>query len=346
METLWFCLVSLMLTGYVVFDGFDLGAGVVHLVTGKNTTDKRSIIRSIGPVWDGNEVWLLSAAATLYFAFPAVYARGFSGFYLPMMMLLWLLIARAGAVELRGHLGDPLWVAFWDRVFGLSSLLLAFFFGVALGNILRGVPMDMDQKFFEPLWTNFRTTGQTGVLDWFTILVGLAAVATLTVHGGLWVALKTEGDVQRRARDLAGRAWMAVGALIALLSVAMYLVQPQLRVNLAARPWGAIFPLTALVGFVLVRRFVGRHDDLRAFLGSCTFIVGMMASAVFAIFPYLLPSNGDPALGLTAFDTATSAYGMKMGLLWWIPGMVLVTIYFRMVYTHFGGKVSMEDGEG
>jgi len=160
---------------------------------------------------------------------------------------------------------------------------------------------------------HFGITGQTGVLDWFTLLVGATAAVTLTLHGALWVAFKTEGDLQMRARSLAGRAWIGVGALIVVLSLAMHWAQPLLRENMAERPWGAVFPLTALTGFVLVRRFLRRGDDLRAFLASCTFIVGMMASAVFAIFPYLLPSNGDPALGLTA------------------------------VYTKFGGKVATDD---
>ena len=205
----------------------------------------------------------------------------------------------------------------------------------------RFSPVDVDRRTPQ---SHFGITGQTGVLDWFTLLVGATAAVTLTVHGALWVALKTEGDLQLRARRLAERAWIGVGVLMLVLTLAMHWAQPLLRENLAARPWGAVFPLTALTAFVLVRRCLRSGDDLRGFLASCTFIVGMMASAVFAIFPYLLPSNGDPARGLTAFETATSAYGMRIGLLWWIPGMALVAFYFWIVYTKFGGKVSMDDG--
>ena len=159
METLWFCLVALMLALYVVFDGFDLGAGIVHLFVGRTGDERRAVLRSIGPVWDGNEVWLLAAGGTLYFAFPALYATGFSGFYLPLMIVLWLLILRGCSIEFRNHIDNEAWRPFWDVVFAVSSSLLAIFFGAALGNVIRGVPYDESGRFFEPLWTDFRPVG-------------------------------------------------------------------------------------------------------------------------------------------------------------------------------------------
>src|SRR5271167_1152475 len=191
METLWFCLVALMLAVYVVLDGFDLGAGIVHLFVARSDRERRQVISSIGPVWDGNEVWLLAAGGTLYFAFPTLYASSFSGFYLPLMMVLWLLIVRGLALEFRGHIGGPIWPVLWDGCFTVSSLLLAVFYGAALGNVVRGVPLDASGYFFEPLWTNFRLGNETGILDWYTILVGVLALAALVMHGALWVRMKT-----------------------------------------------------------------------------------------------------------------------------------------------------------
>src|SRR5437588_8295991 len=156
MAILWFCLVAIMIAGYVVLDGYDIGAGIMHMWIARTDEDRRRILKTIGPVWDGNEVWLLAAGGTLYFAFPPLYAASFSGFYLPLMMVLWLLILRGIGIELRSHMHNPVWVGFFDVIFSVSSVLLCIFFGAALGNVVRGVPLRPDQYFFEPLWTNFR----------------------------------------------------------------------------------------------------------------------------------------------------------------------------------------------
>src|SRR5580658_8090300 len=207
MGTIWFCLVAIMIAMYVLLDGFDLGAGAIHLIVAKTDLERRQVLASIGPVWDGNEVWLLAAGGTLYFAFPALYASGFSGFYLPLMMVLWLLILRGTSIEFRNHIRSAVWQPLWDFLFCASSLLLAVFYGVALGNVVRGVPLDGSGYFFEPLWTNFRLGQATGILDWYTILVGLAAYFVLTQHGALWVAYKTAGALRARARRVARWTW-------------------------------------------------------------------------------------------------------------------------------------------
>src|SRR6202046_1738771 len=183
METIWFCLVAIMLAVYVLLDGFDLGAGAIHLLVAKTNEEKRQVIASIGPVWDGNEVWLLAAGGTLFFAFPVLYASSFSGFYLPLMMVLWLLMLRAIGIEFRAHVQEKVWKGFFDTIFGGSSILLAIFFGAALGNVVRGVPLDATGYFFEPLWTNFKLGPQVGILDWYTVLIGAMALVTLTAHG-------------------------------------------------------------------------------------------------------------------------------------------------------------------
>ena len=204
METTWFCLVSVMIGVYVVLDGFDLGAGIVHLFIARTDAERRAVFASIGPVWDGNEVWLLAAGGTLYFAFPALYASSFSGFYLPLTIVLWLLILRGISIEFRNHVESLVWQPLWDAVFASSSALLAIFFGAALGNVVRGVPLDSSGEFFLPLWTDFAAGSDAGILDWYTILIAVAALLTLAVHGALWVALKTAGDLESRVRGRSG----------------------------------------------------------------------------------------------------------------------------------------------
>src|SRR5271167_2358088 len=218
MATIWFMIVAVMVAMYVLLDGFDIGAGAVHLFIARNDTERRTVLRAIGPVWDGNEVWLLAAGGTLYFAFPLLYASSFSGFYLPLMIVLWLLMLRGIGLEFRSHLQDGLWTSFFDVIFSIASILLAIFFGAALGNVVRGVPLNADGYFFEPLWTNFRAGTNSGILDWYTVIMGVVALVTLVVHGSLYVATKTEGDLNVRARRVASVLW-PVQLLVTILSL-------------------------------------------------------------------------------------------------------------------------------
>jgi cytochrome d ubiquinol oxidase subunit II len=345
-ETIWFCLVAIMIAAYVVFDGFDLGAGAIHLLVARTAEERRLVLRSIGPVWDGNEVWLLAAGGTLYFAFPVLYASSFSGFYLPLMIVLWLLILRGIAIEFRNHIQNPVWVPLWDAVFFFASLLLAVFYGAALGNVVRGVPLDAEGYFFVPLWTDFRLGPQPGVLDWYTLLVGVFALLALALHGALWVALKTEGVVQERSRRLARRAWWAVAALTVLVTAVTFYIQPQVPANLAAAPWGYVFAALALAGLAGVWWYGTTRDDLRAFLASCAYLVGMLTSVVFGLYPYVLPASTDSAYALTVHNAKAPDYGLRIGLIWWTIGMVLVTGYFIYAYRNFRGKVSLEEEGG
>jgi cytochrome d ubiquinol oxidase subunit II len=343
METLWFGLVAIMLAAYVVLDGFDLGAGIIHHVVARNEIERRIVLGSIGPVWDGNEVWLLAAGGTLYFAFPALYASGFSGFYLPLMMILWLLILRGISIEFRNHIDSPVWKPFWDAGFTASSALLAIFLGVALGNVVRGVPLDASGRFFLPLWTDFGVNGELGILDWYTVAVGVLAFFTMTQHGARWVAMKTEDEVRGRTVRIAALAWLGVIALTVAVTVSTMQVQPRVRANLASHPWGYCFPAVALFGLLAIPGSRHGRRNVVPFLGSCAYIVGMLASAAFGVFPYVLPARPYSNLGLTIHNTATSDYGLKVGLAWWIPGMVLVLGYFVFAYRHFAGKVHLED---
>jgi len=341
METIWFCLVAIMLAMYVLLDGFDLGAGAIHLWVAKTDEERRQVLASIGPVWDGNEVWLLAGGGTLYFAFPALYASGFSGFYLPLMIVLWLLILRGSSIEFRNHIKSAVWDPFWDFLFCGSSLLLAVFFGAALGNVVRGVPLDASGYFFEPLWTDFRLGEETGILDWYTILVGVLALLALVMHGGLWVQMKTSGAVSARAGKLAGQAWWGVLVLSALVTAVTFRVQPQVAENFAAWPWGWIFPLLAVAGIAGVLFELRRHNERNAFLASGAYLAGMLTSVVFGLYPMVLPAR-NPVYSLTVTTAKAGAYGLKIGLVWWVLGMILAAGYFTFVYRSFAGKVAVD----
>ena len=334
METLWFCLVAAMITAYVVLDGFDLGVGIIYLLVARNDQERRTVLKSIGPFWDGNEVWLLAAGGTLYFAFPVLYASSFSGFYLPLMMVLWLLILRGLSLEMRSHVDVDLWKQFADAVFSLSGGLLAIFFGAALGNVIRGVPLNAEGYFFLPLWTNFAPGRDAGILDWYTVPIGLAAFAALMFHGALWVAYKTEGEVQARARALADRIrWFVI--LLTLLVLALSaIVQPRAVRGAWLLPLAAVS--IAIAGWA--------KGDRTRFLASSGFIVAMLVGAVLGVYPYVLPSNGDPQFSLTIYNASAAPYGLSIGLKWFIPGIILAAGYFFYVYRHFAGKVRSEDG--
>ena len=341
METIWFCLVALMIALYVLLDGFDLGAGAIHLLVAKSDEERRQVLASIGPVWDGNEVWLLAAGGTLYFAFPALYASAFSGFYLPLMIVLWLLILRGTSIEFRNHIKSAVWDPLWDFTFCASSLLLAVFYGAALGNVVRGVPLDGSGYFFEPLWTNFRLGEETGILDWYTILVGLLALAALVMHGGLWVQMKTSGSVCERAAKVAGRTWWAVVALTLFVTAVTFTVQPQVKENFTTWPWGIVFPLLAVAGAAGVKFELAKKDQGKAFLASCTYLAGILTSVVFGVYPMVLPAR-NPVYSLTVTSAKAGAYGLKIGLVWWIIGMILAAGYFTFLYRSFAGKVVVD----
>jgi len=339
MPTLWFCLVAVMLAAYVILDGFDIGAGIIHLLVAKNDVERRAVLASIGPVWDGNEVWLLAAGGTLYFAFPGLYAASFSGFYLALMIVLWLLILRGISIEFRSHIDSELWHAFWDVVFAGASVLLAIFYGTALGNVVRGVPIDADGYFFLALWTNLRPGLDAGIIDWYTALIGVTALVTLTVHGALWVALKTEGDLQARCQRIGRRSWFILLPLVILVSVASFRIQPMLLASFEERPWGLIFPAASAAGLVGVLVFLKRHREGPAFLSSCLVILGLLCSAAMGLYPNVLPSSVDPGRSLTVASVAASDYGLRIGLWWFIPAFALALTYSAFVYRHFNGKV-------
>jgi cytochrome d ubiquinol oxidase subunit II len=345
METLWFMIVAVMVAAYVVLDGFDLGAGAIYLSAGKTSDERRKILRAIGPVWDGNEVWLLAAAGTLYFAFPLLYASSFSGFYLPLMMVLWLLMLRGIGIELRAHMENPVWAGFFDLIFCVSSALLAIFFGAALGNVVRGVPLGADGYFFEPLWTNFRASGNTGILDWYTVLTGVIALVTLIAHGSLYIAVKTDGDLNQRTRSIAMWAWPLQLILTVIGLIATCYVQPTVLNNYKQHVVGYLIPVIVFGSLSVMIHAIRKEQDKLAFVSSALYLVGMLVGAAFALYPVVLPASTNPAYSLTIYNTAAGRHGLMVGLAWWIPGMILALGYFTLLFRMFRGKVRLE-GEG
>jgi cytochrome bd ubiquinol oxidase subunit II len=345
MGTMWFVLVAFMLTAYAVLDGFDLGAGAIHLLVARTDGERRMLLRSIGPVWDGNEVWLLAAGGTLYFAFPPLYASSFSGFYLPLMMVLWLLMLRAIGIELRSHIGHAMWQSFYDAVFSASSLLLTIFFGAAIGNVVRGVPLNSEGYFFEPLWTTFTVTAQAGILDWYTVMIGLLSLVTLATQGAHFVAMKTAGDVNRRADRLAAIGANLLAALTPLSLAATIWIRPQVLDNYRAHAWGLLIPALVAASLVAMPLFRRRGREGAAFLSSTAYITGMLAGAAFALYPTLLPASTDAALSLTVHNSKAGDYGLGVGLAWWAVGMALAVGYFVYLYRSFRGKVGLDESE-
>ena len=291
MGFIWFWLVAVMIVGYVVLDGFDLGVGVLHMFLVRNEAERRTTLASIGPVWDGNEVWLLAGGGTLYFAFPLLYASAFSGFYLPLMIVLWLLILRGISIELRNHVEVGVWRALLDGLFGLSSALLTIFFGAALANVLRGVPLQADGYFFLPLWTNWQPGLHPGILDWYTVIGGLVALVALTLHGALWLTIKTSGELEQRARRIVTPLWIALVTLTLVSLAATIVVRPASLNNYFNFPATFIVPVGVVASLATLWLFNRKAQPVKAFLSSCLYLFFMLAGACWGLVSYAAPRN-------------------------------------------------------
>jgi cytochrome d ubiquinol oxidase subunit II len=344
-ETVWFAMVAAMLAVYVVLDGFDFGVGILHRFVARTDEERRTVLAAIGPVWDGNEVWLVAAAGVLFMGFPKVYSAAFSGFYMALMIVLWLLILRGIAIESRSRQENPLWREFWDTTFSLSSALLAVVLGAALGNMIRGVPLDSTGFFAIPLFTDFQPGVQPGIFDWYTTLVGVFTLCVLAGHGALYLVWKTTGPVQVRSAAWARKIWLAVLPLWVLVTPATASIQPGIYTNLLARPWSLGFVLLMLGGLCGVFRCLSRGRELTAFLSSSSFLVGLMAATMTGSYPVWLRSTLDPAHDLTAANTAAQSYALQVGLVWWSIGIALAGGYFVYLFHSVRGKVG-SDAEG
>jgi cytochrome d ubiquinol oxidase subunit II len=343
MASLWFWIVAAMVTAYAVLDGFDLGAGVIYLVAAKTDEERRRVLRAIGPVWDGNEVWLLASGGTLYFAFPQLYASSFSGFHLPLMMVLWLLILRAVGIEFRAHIESHVWQSFFDVFFSVSSILLAVFFGAVLGNVVRGVPLDASGYFFEPLWTDFKLGSEVGILDWYTVLIGVMALVTLTAHGSYYIALKTDADLGRRARGFALLCWPLQFFLTVSTLVATYFIRPEVMANYGKHRIGLLVPIVVFSALAVMLWANPKGKEKLAFVASCLYIAFMLMGAAFGLYPVLLPAR-EHQFDLTIYNTASGSEGLSVGLVWWMFAAVLALAHFIFLRRKFRGKVQAGEG--
>ena len=339
MGFLWFWLVAVMIVGYVVLDGFDLGVGVLHLFLARTEAERKTTLAAIGPVWDGNEVWLLAGGGTLYFAFPLLYASAFSGFYLPLMIVLWLLVLRGVSVELRSHIDMGVWRSLLDGVFGFASILLAIFYGAALANVLRGVPLDANGYFFLPLWTNWQPGVSPGILDWYTVIGGLVALAALTLHGALWLTIKTSGELERRAHKVAGPLLLALAAMTVVSLVATIAVRPASLDNYFHYPVTFAVPVGVVASLAAIWLWNRKGHSLKAFLASCVYLFFMLAGACWGVYPVLLPATTGASNDITLTRALSGPHTLAVGLAWWLFGMALAACYIVFVYSRFKGKV-------
>ncbi|MDX6686776.1 MAG: cytochrome bd ubiquinol oxidase subunit [Baekduia sp.] len=329
MTTVWFCLLAFMIAVYVVLDGFDLGVGALHRILGRTDEERTEATGLIGPVWDGNEVWLIAAGGVMFLGFPKAYAAAFSGFYFGLIIILWLLVGRGLGIEFRKQSDNPLWRIACDTVFWLSSAGLAFMFGVALGNVVRGVPLGPDGYFRGPLFS---------LLNWYALLVGLFGFVVLVTHGATFLAARAGPALAQRAGRVARRFAWAELLLVAALAYPTYLVRNGMITSFGDHPWRLVFPVLALAGLGAQQVFQHRRSWGRAFFASAAFIVGMLATAAAGLYPNILPARDGRPYGLTIHNAASNHHALTVGLRWWSLGIVLAIGYFIVASRFLFGR--------
>jgi cytochrome bd ubiquinol oxidase subunit II len=347
MIALWYGILAFMLTTYIVLDGRNFGAGVLHWIVARNPQERRQVIAAIGPLWSWHEVWLVGTGGVMIMAFPRLMSASFSGCYLALMLILWCLLLRGISIEVGGHMQDRLWQEFWDAVFVFSNVLLAVLFGAAFGNVARGVPLTTDGSFYLPFFTNFGVRGNVGLLDWYTVPIALFCVLALTAHGATYLTMKTEGVVHDRSLKLARSLWLAVVPAFVIITILTGFVRPQLLGGIGARPvaWVTLLICVASV-YAIFTGFRRDHEHL-AFLGSTFLLFGILMTGAAALFPVMLFSTTDPNLLMTAADCAAPASSLAIGAAWWIPAVILAFGYLYFVQRYYSGKVNVsKDNQG
>lgn len=329
----WFILVGVLLTGYAMLDGFDLGVGILHLLT-RGDTERRLMLNAIGPVWDGNEVWLVTGGGALFAAFPDVYATVFSGFYIPLMLLLVMLIFRAVAIEFRSKEPWPWWRQLWDVSFSISSLLGAFILGVALGNVGYGVPLGPDKEFQGNLLT---------LLNPYALLVGLTTVALFAMHASIYVVMKTEGELQAKVRGWIKNtiAFFVISYITTTMTTLLYV--PQMTDHIRNQPAFFVLAILNMLAIANIPREIYKGRDFRAFVFSCLNMVFLMSLFGLGVFPYLLPSNPDFQYGLSVYNAASSQKTLGIMLIIALMAIPMVLSYTASIYWIFRGKVRLTE---
>lgn len=331
LNTVWFILVGVLFTGYAMLDGFDLGVGVLHLFARKDE-DRRIFLNAIGPVWDGNEVWLVTGGGALFAAFPMVYATVFSGFYLAFMLLLAALIFRAVAIEFRSKEPWKWWRTMWDIGFSLGSILSSLLIGVAMGNILLGIPLDENGDYTGGFWN---------LLNPYSLLLGVTTVALFAMHGSIYLVMKAEGPLQERVRRWVNRAIGIFLFFYIILNVATLIYAPHLLETLKARPWLlAVFALNVLA-VMNIPRENHKGNEFRAFLSSCIAMALLMALFGLTIYPNMVLSTPGPEHSLTIHNAASTPKTHFIMLVIALLGVPIVLAYTASIYYIFRGKVKI-----
>ncbi|HOP05675.1 MAG TPA: cytochrome d ubiquinol oxidase subunit II [candidate division Zixibacteria bacterium] len=333
LNTLWFALVGVLLAGYAILDGFDLGVGALHLFT-KSDAERRVMINSIGPVWDGNEVWLVTGGGALFAAFPEVYATSFSGFYLAMMLLLLALIFRAVALEFRSKRESKRWRQTWDVGFSIGSTLGALLLGVALGNIAWGVPLDQSHVF---------TGSFLSLLNPYAVLVGITTVALFVMHGSIYLTLKTEGELLKRVTGWINKTTTIFIICYVALTVVTMLFVPHMTLTIREHPWLYIIPILNVLVIVNILREIRNKRYFRAFLSSCATLAALLLLFAVNMYPNLILSSPDAANSLTIYNGASSEKTLEIMAIIALIGMPLVIAYTSAVYWIFRGKVKLDN---
>jgi cytochrome d ubiquinol oxidase subunit II len=333
LNTVWFALVGVLFTGYVILDGFDLGVGVLHLFAVKCDEERRVFLNAIGPVWDGNEVWLVTGGGALFAAFPAVYATVFSGFYLAFMALLCALIFRAVAIEFRSKHSSPRWRAFWDAGFAAGSLFSSLLIGVAMGNIAWGVPLDARGEFAGSF---------LGLLNPYALLMGVTTVALFAMHGAIYLVLKTEGELEARVRRWVNPLIIAFILCYVILTLATLLYVPHITEAFRREPWFFAIVLPVVLAIANIPREVSHGREFRAFLSSVAAMAGLMVIFGLGMYPHLVYSHPLPEHSLTAFNAASSRKTLGIMLTIALLGIPVVLAYSASIYWIFRGKVKLD----
>ena len=329
LNTTWFLLIWALLTGYAILDGFDLGVGVLHLFA-RDERERRIHAGAIGPLWDGNEVWLLTGGGALFAAFPIVYATVFSSFYLAIMLLLFALIFRAVSLEFRGQVDSRGWRRVWDWAFGLGSLIPAILLGVAIGNILRGIPIEADGT---------ANVSFVSLLNPYALLIGVMTLAMFTTHGAVFLAVKTEGDLQQRMARWASGAWIVFIILYLAAFAATFFAAGFLFENVLGNPLFWAFLILLLAAAVTVPTAIRSRKFLRSFLASSVSIASVMGLAAVCLFPRVVPSSLDLANSLTIYNASSTPRTLTVMLVIALVGMPIVIAYSAYIYRVFAGKV-------
>jgi cytochrome d ubiquinol oxidase subunit II len=338
----WYGIVSLMLVVYVVLDGRNFGAGMLHWIVARTPQERRQVVAAIGPLWSWHEVWLVGFGGTLVAVFPRLMASAFAGYYLALFLILWSLILRGVSIEVGGHIDDRLWQGFWDFNFVLANCLLAILFGAAAGNLARGVPLDAQGNFSMAFFTDFGVRGNVGLLDWYTVSVALFTGVALAAHGASYLTLKTEGPVHDRSETWAKWLWAAVPPLLLAIVVESRVVRPDLPGNATSNPFWWLGLLAVVGGSGALISGLSTCRELRAFVGSNVVLAGLLVSGAAAMFPVMLHSTLAPENSLTVYAVASSPAAMRLAAMWWPLGFVLAVTYFVFISRRYAGKVSVQ----